>query len=283
MSTVLQDVGRRVRTRRQAQTLTIKDLAERSGVSSRYLVELENGRGNISISRLEDIASALDAPLHGLFVASDVADVVTGLAMLGPAALEEVRQLVSRVRAAPAGPRVVAMMGVRGAGKSSVGRRVALGLGLNFVELDARIEALAGLSLAEIFAIHGPDYYREVEHQALVDLLSTGQGVVVATGGSLVTHPDTWALLRRRALTVWLRADARDHWERVIAQGDLRPMGSNPGAYAQLEALLRARSPLYEEAAVVVDTSARPLDAVVHDVVERVRAGGAQASLHGDP
>jgi len=98
-----------------------------------------------------------------------------------------------------------------------------------------------------------------------------------------VTHPDTWALLRRRTLTVWLKADARDHWERVIAQGDLRPMERNPGAYAQLEALLTARSPLYREAEMVVDTSARPLDAVVQDVVDRVRAGAERASLHGDP
>jgi XRE family aerobic/anaerobic benzoate catabolism transcriptional regulator len=261
--------------------MTLKALAAASGVSTRYLVELENGRGNISISRLESIALALELPICGFFLAPDVGQVVAKLSELAPGDLETVRQVVERVRNSGSRPQLVALLGVRGAGKSTVGRQVAEALAMEFIELDAHIEVLAGLSLAEIFAIHGPDYYREVEHQALRELLKEERGAVVATGGSLVTHPESWSLLRERSLTVWLKAEARDHWDRVIAQGDLRPMERNPGAYAQLEALLMARSPLYEEAAVVVETSEKPLEVVIGEVIDCVRGEANGLVLHG--
>jgi XRE family aerobic/anaerobic benzoate catabolism transcriptional regulator len=150
---------------------------------------------------------------------------------------------------------VVALLGLRGAGKSTVGKRLARRLRLPFVELDRKIEEAAGLSLAEIFALHGEDYYRRLEKDTLTRLLDERRPMILACGGGLVTAGDTWALLRRRALTVWLRAQPEDHWNRVVQQGDRRPMSDHPQAMSELRRLLRARDPLYAEAAHVVDTS----------------------------
>jgi XRE family aerobic/anaerobic benzoate catabolism transcriptional regulator len=148
---------------------------------------------------------------------------------------------------------------------------VAEALSVDFVELDARIEALAGLSLAEIFAIHGEPYYRRIEFEALTALVADGREAVVATGGSVVAHDESWQVLRDQSQTLWLRADAQDHWDRVIAQGDHRPMDRNPHAFAQLEALLKSREPLYAQAERVVDTSRKSLDIVVAEVISALQ------------
>jgi XRE family aerobic/anaerobic benzoate catabolism transcriptional regulator len=166
---------------------------------------------------------------------------------------------------------VVALLGLRGAGKSTVGRRLARRLRVPFVELDRKVEEAAGLALAEIFALHGEDYYRRLEKETLTRLLDGGRPLVLACGGGLVTARDTYALLRRRALTVWLRAQPEDHWNRVVQQGDRRPM-SHPQAMGELRRLLRARDPLYAEAAHTVDTSKLTPEATVlavEDLVSR--------------
>ena len=148
---------------------------------------------------------------------------------------------------------MIALLGLRGAGKSTIGRRLARRLRVPFVELDRRVEEAAGLSLDEIFALHGQDYYRRLERDALELLIADDRPAVVATGGGIVTSGETYAFLRRRALTVWLRAEAEDHWNRVVQQGDRRPMADNPEAMAELRRLLAERQPSYSEAAHVVD------------------------------
>lgn len=244
MSELLTTLGQRVRRQRQARGLTIKELALAAGLSARFVGQLEKGEGNISVSRLDDVARALGVPI-GTFFADP-----------------------PQPEAAHAH---VALLGVRGAGKSAVGQRLARRLGRRFVELDARIEDAAGLSLAEIFSIHGEPYYREVEHEVLTRFLADEQAPsVLATGGSIVTHPESWGLLKRHALTVWLKARAKDHWVRVLAQGDDRPMRRNPQAFQQLEALLAARAPLYQQADLVVDTSGRTLEAATEAVTALV-------------
>jgi XRE family aerobic/anaerobic benzoate catabolism transcriptional regulator len=235
---LLEALGRRARGRRLEKGWTLRDVAERSGVSPRYLVQLEAGRGNISVRRLADVARALDTTPAALLREDDAA------------------------RA-----RVVALLGLRGAGKTTVGRRVARRLRVPFVELDRRIEQAADLSLSELFSLHGEEYYRRLERDTLRRVLGENRPIVLATGGGIVTSPDTYALLRRSATTVWLRARPEDHWNRVVRQGDRRPMADHPQAMADLRALLASREPLYAQAAVTVDTAGVPAERVVSAIV----------------
>jgi XRE family aerobic/anaerobic benzoate catabolism transcriptional regulator len=232
---LLAELGRRVRDLRAGAGLTLKELSTRSGLSPRFLIQVESGKGNISVRRLLALARALHTT---------------------PAALVAI----------PSGSTVVALLGLRGAGKTSVGRRLARRLKVPFVELDRRVEEASGLSLGEMFALHGEDYYRRLEHEALERLLDDDRPVVLATGGGLVTSRETWALLRRRAFTVWLRARAEDHWNRLLQQGDRRPMADQPQAMAELRRLLKAREPLYAEAAHTVDTSKLGVEAAAERI-----------------
>jgi len=226
-SDLLRRVGRAVRRERQARGLARRTLAEMSGVSARFLAQVEAGTGNISLRRLDDVAQALQVSLLRL------------LAAPGPAA----------------GPRI-ALLGLRGAGKSTVGRLLARRLRVPFVELDALIEEAAGLPMGQIFELHGERYFRRLERETLVRLVAGDRGWVLATGGGLVTDPETFALLRDTSTTIWLTATPEDHYGRVLAQGDRRPMAGNPDAMAELRALLAARRPLYALADLTVDTSA---------------------------
>jgi XRE family transcriptional regulator, aerobic/anaerobic benzoate catabolism transcriptional regulator len=244
---VLRELGLRARALRLGHGWTLREAAERSGLSPRFLVALESGRGNISVRRLLDVARALDTT---------------------PAALlADPPQGVSRP--------VVALLGLRGAGKTTVGRRLARRWRVPFVELDRRIEEAAQLTLAEIFSLHGEEYYRKLEVQALESVLAAGTRLVLATGGGLVAAPDTFNRLRRSAVTVWLRAAPEDHWNRVVRQGDRRPMADHPQAMADLRALLAAREPLYQSADHTVDTSNLTVDRVVAAVENAVQRRAA--------
>lgn len=247
---LLSALGEAVRARRTALGITLRELATRAGVSVRFLAQLEAGEGNVSIVRLQEIARALGASLGELVAESEKPS--------GPA----------RARKKSDVPRVVALLGLRGAGKSSLGARAAAALGVPFVELDALVAREAGMSLATIFEMHGEAYYRRVEHEALRKFLERSRGAVLATGGSLVTAPATYELLRRGATTVWLKARPRDHWDRVVAQGDVRPMQDRPAAMTELKELLDKRGPLYEQADYVINTSAMPIDQAVSRLVE---------------
>lgn len=233
----------------------MRALAKAAAVSERFLVQLEAGEGNISVARLEDIAEALGT---------------TGAELLAGAV---------RAEASPRGPSIIALVGLRGAGKSSIGAAVAKRLGIPFVELDELIVREAQMTLSTIFEIHGERYYRDIEREVLRRLLAGGEPMVIATGGSIVTDAETWGLLRSRARTIWLKATPDDHWSRVVAQGDVRPMRDRPRAMNELQALLGRRSPLYEMADDVVDTAGRAPAAVVDSVVTSIGWGGGGRSL----
>jgi XRE family transcriptional regulator, aerobic/anaerobic benzoate catabolism transcriptional regulator len=240
---LLAGLGAAVRARRGELALTIRALASRAGVSERFLVQLEAGAGNISVARLEDVAEALGT---------------TGAELLARA---------SRPR--PALSPVIALVGLRGAGKSSVGAVLAKRLAAPLVELDELIAREAQMTLPSIFEIHGERYYRTIEREVLRRLLDEEKSMVVATGGSLVTDPETWGLLRSRARTVWLKAAPQDHWDRVVAQGDVRPMRGRPRAMNELKQLLASRSPLYQQAELTVETSGKKLSEIASLVVAR--------------
>lgn len=238
---LLHALGLRVRAARTDQGLTLSGLAERSGVSSRYLSSLESGQGNISVARLADVASALGVSLRSLIPDTSA----------------------PRPGEAPH----LALLGLRGAGKSTIGAAVAERLGIPFVELDELVEEAAGLSLAEIFGLHGEAYYRRLEAEALGRFLERFDRAVLATGGGIVNSASTYARLLEGCTTVWLSAEAEDHWQRVLAQGDQRPMEDNPAAMEELRSLLASRRGLYARAHHRVDTSALGLAGSVDEVL----------------
>jgi XRE family transcriptional regulator, aerobic/anaerobic benzoate catabolism transcriptional regulator len=243
----LSPLGEAVRNARQARGFTLRALAEASGLSVRFLSDLEGGKGNISIGRLAQVAGALVVPL---------AELVEPLDQRGAS-------LAARERAPS-----IALVGLRGAGKSTVGSELAKELGVRFVELDAEIEAAAALPLGQIFEIHGEAYYRRLEREVLARVLSTGKRAVIATGGGIVTDPESWRRLKRRTKTFWLRAAPEAHYQRVMAQGDLRPMKNRPSAMTELRALLAARAPLYAEAEVTIDTTKLDVEGTVAAVLD---------------
>ncbi len=280
---LLATLGQRVRRAREARGESRAAVAVRAGLSPRYLAQLEGGTGNISVLRLRDLAQALevdgatllagvanaDSGAAGLrggrFEGADEATPAAGVPRLrdevaaylesrSAAELREVRDWLATRFARTSGP-LVALLGLRGAGKSSVGRTLARRLRVEFFELDSLIEETAGMELAQLFELQGPTRYRQLEREALRRFLATTQAGVLATGGGIVTEPETFALLRQRCLTVWLRARPEEHWERVVQQGDRRPMRGNPDAMHELRALLASREPLYAQAHVTQDTS----------------------------
>ncbi len=265
---LLRGVGQRVRGLRQRQGMTQAELARRSGVSVRFLGQIEGGEGNVSLEKLEQVARALGVSPGALLMDAQEEAALGLLAevkeLLRHHDEGEVRQALGLARSlllAPAGQRV-ALLGIRGAGKTTVGSRLARRMRVPFLELDALVEKEAGLSLGAIFELHGEGYYRRLERAALVSLFER-PSFVVATGGSLVTVPEHYTLLKRLGTTVWLKATPEDHWARVVAQGDARPMRNKPRAMEELRALFAARQPLYEQAAHVVDTHGLDVDEVV--------------------
>lgn len=229
-----------VRSLRKARGWSRRDLADRADISERFLADVEQALANPSLLRVQALARAFEVGLMDLLTSS-----------------------------APVERMHVALLGLRGAGKSTVGPLLAERMHVPFVELDDRIEAASGLSLDEIFQVHGESYYRATERSELNGLLA-GEPCVVAVGGGLVTDTDSYDTLRQQARTVWLRAAPEDHWRRVIAQGDTRPMADNDQAFVDLRRILATREPLYERADVVVDTSGATLEEVVAQVAERL-------------
>lgn len=261
----LAQLGERVRVLRARRGMSRKVLAKQSKVSERYLAQLELGKGNCSIVLLRRIAKAMGVPVAELIDDRPEREVEHVLLeqlidRLSPVERKEARDLLlSRFGGPSREDRRgrVAMIGLRGGGKSTLGKLLATELGIPFVELDREIEKLSGMALSEIFEMFGQPTYRRFEREALEKVLADNPRFVLATGGSLVTEPATYELLLTSCFTVWVRTGPDQHMNRVIEQGDLRPMAENAKAMDDLVSILRSREPLYAKADRVLDTAGR--------------------------
>ncbi len=246
MEAILKHLGAQIRALREQQGLSVEQLAKRSRLSIRLVTELQAGRANISLLRLLRAAEVLGKPAGVLLTAA-----------------EEASQKWDEK------PTTIALLGIRGAGKSTIGARLAARLNLSFLELDRLVEAEAGLSLEEVFALHGEAYYRRLEVEVLRRLLRGSAGAVVATGGGIVMNPQARELLEEHTITVWLKASAREHWNRVVRQGHPRPMTSHPAAKAELRRLLAEREPFYRRARYHIDTARLGVDGSVETIARK--------------
>ena len=277
----LAELGARVRAWRARRGMTRKQLAADSGLSERFLADVEGGKGNVSINSLEAAATALnitilellqDAPkpalarVHGLLAHLDDAQLDQAYSMLAGSfglGAEQGRE------------RRIALIGLRGAGKSTLGAQLAAQRGVPFIELDREIEREAGTSMNEILLLHGQAGYRRYERRALFRIAEDhANGVVMTTGGSIVSERETFDLLQSRFYCVWLKANPEEHMSRVVAQGDMRPFDTTRGASNEamddLRRILASREALYARADAVVDPAARTVKQSLKDLERAV-------------
>src|SRR5882724_332668 len=260
-------LGDKLREARAKKGLSRKVLAADSGVSERYLAQLEAGLGNVSILLLRQIARALDLSLIDLLAENSEEDAELSLTTqflrrLPRQKLAAVHSQLVRDYGNARNERMkrIALIGLRGAGKSTLGAKLAKTLAAPFVELDREIEREAGTSLSEIFLLYGQPGYRRYERRCLKNVLEKNERAVIATGGSIVSEPGTYELLLSSCFTVWLKAAPEEHMARVVAQGDTRPMAGNDQAMEDLRRILETRAMLYRQADVVVDTAGKSVE-----------------------
>ena len=261
-------IGREVRRQRAKRGMTRRQLARASLTSERYLAQIESGAGNPSVSVLRAIAHALDLPAAAL-----LPDTVGRGAALGgiidliaqvpqgewPALATMIEARVAVPGGADRGQRI-ALVGLRGAGKSTLGRMLAQHLGWPFIELDRRVEEDYGASIPDLIEMAGTATFRRHERGALDRIVTANDAAIVTTAGGIVSNPETYALLLRRTHTIWIKARPEDHMSRVMAQGDFRPMAQNREAMADLVAILEARRADYTRAEAEVDTSSEAVE-----------------------
>lgn len=272
-------LGERLREARARRGKSRKVLAADSGVSERYLAQLEAGLGNVSILLLRQIAAALELPLTELLAEDSGADAELNLTTqflkkLPRQKLAAVHSQLLRDYGNARDERMkrIALIGLRGAGKSTLGAKLAKALGVAFVELDREVEREAGTSLSEIFLLYGQSGYRRYERRSLEKVLERNERAVIATGGSIVSEPGTYDLLLSTCFTVWLKAAPEEHMARVLAQGDTRPMAGNDQAMEDLRRILEGRAMLYRQADVTVDTAGKPVEKSMAELRKAISA-----------
>src|SRR6202158_1288183 len=278
----LDELGQRVRTMRALRGMSRKVLAKTSGISERYIAQLESGKGNVSIVLLRRVSNAMAAHLEDLIPATEPApDWPVLRDLLRKATPNQIAQakdvLSGQGHGASAQRRMsfagIALIGLRGAGKSTLGKMLAKKIGWSFVELNKEIEAQNGLSVAEIIALYGQEGFRRMEQAALGQLLARKELMVLATGGGIVSEPLTFDLVLSSFYTIWLKAEPEEHMERVRRQGDLRPMADDRSAMQELRTILRSGEPLYARASAVVDTAGLTVDRAAARLIDTVAPG----------
>jgi XRE family aerobic/anaerobic benzoate catabolism transcriptional regulator len=268
----LKMLGDRVRNARARRGMTRKTLSRDSGVSERYLAQLEAGQGNISIGLLRQVTHAMNMALSDLVYEGperpvELTLLLEHLSRLGPAELSQAHaMLVDKFGPGSDREDRIALIGLRGAGKSTLGRMLAESRNVPFIQLAKEIENDAGMSVSEIFSLSGQAAYRRHERRVLERLVESYQSAVIEVGGSLVAEAGTFDLLLSSCYTVWLQASPEEHMSRVIGQGDTRPMAGNTEAMDDLRRILSNREALYAKANAVLDTSRRTVDACFADL-----------------
>lgn len=268
-------VGERVRRFRTERSMPRRELARLSGLSERYLAQLESGRGNVSIGLLQKVALALAIPVED-FVREGELRVPAHLARLFSEAPENVQasvyELLSSNGIEEKRARRICLLGLRGAGKSTLGKLAAKRLGLPFRELNEEIEKQAGLDIGELIALYGQEGYRQLEQRGVERIIEENDTIVLAAAGGIVADPQTFGLVLENFHTIWLRATADEHMARVKGQGDTRPMAGNPMAMEQLRSILTGREVGYARADRKVDTSGRNLEQSLDDLLDAIRS-----------
>jgi XRE family aerobic/anaerobic benzoate catabolism transcriptional regulator len=280
-------LAERVKQARARRGMTRKQLARDSGVSERYLAQIESGRGNISVLVLRRLAKALNVSADALLFEGpepsvELVHMIEFLRRLTFDELKLARQMLLHqfggVNPA-ARHRRIALIGLRGAGKSTLGTALAERLDMPFLELDRLIEQDSGLTLNLIFDFRGQAGFRELERHCLDDVIGRYPSFVLATGGSLVSEPSTFERLLSSCFTVWVRTSPEEHMQRVIAQGDMRPMANNRDAMSDLKQILTEREVLYSKADVQLDTTGRTLDESLDMLIRALRETPVRESL----
>jgi XRE family aerobic/anaerobic benzoate catabolism transcriptional regulator len=257
-------------------------LSERSGVSQRTIVLLETGKGNISVALLFRVADALNLDLGGLVADGEFElsnRLITRFNEADKSVQEQVLSLLLPEKLGAKKRQRVCLIGLRGAGKSTLGRLLSDSLALPFVELNREIESLCGMSVAELMSLYGQEGYRRLEFQAIEKLVDSEGPLVFAAAGGIVSESDTYQLLLENFYTVWLKAAPEVHMARVIRQGDTRlAAGTNPEAMAQLRSILTSREELYAAADFMIDTTDSSIDEVLQELLLVVRQVQSQSA-----
>ncbi len=275
VSKLLIQVGERVRKARERRGIPRRVLSEMSGVSPRYLAQLESGEGNISIGLLKRVAIALDHRIDWLVGdedpwTSDTLRIAELFRIADRQTKHSVMRTLSPEPAEEQKARRLCLIGLRGAGKSTLGHMTGEKLGIPFVELNRDIEEHAGMPVSDIMAFYGQEGYRKLEADALDRIIATHDQMILAVAGGIVAEPTTYQKLLARFHTIWIKASPQEHMDRVRAQGDERPMAGNPEAMEQLRSILASREPLYSRAEAQLDTSGATLETSLKQLIRLI-------------
>jgi XRE family transcriptional regulator, aerobic/anaerobic benzoate catabolism transcriptional regulator len=271
----LQFLGKRVRQLRNLRGMTRKNVAREADVSERHLAQIESGEGNVSIVLLRRIATALSVSLTELFArqGEESAEKQMIQRLLERLPNHKVKDVVSRLvrdfsPAEESRRKRIALIGLRGAGKSTLGSKLALELRVRFIELDGEIEKETGMPLGEIFSLYGQSGYRAIERRTLTRVISENERAVISVGGGVVSEKETFDDLLSHCYTIWIKARPEEHMSRVMEQGDFRAMAGNDQSMEDLRRILEAREPLYQQADMELDTSG----SIVEESFSRLKA-----------
>ncbi|MFK5977417.1 MAG: helix-turn-helix transcriptional regulator [Rhizobiaceae bacterium] len=273
---LLRTVGDRVKSLRARKGISRRALSEDSGVSQRYLAQLESGSGNISIGLLLKVANALDFKIEWLVSEEDPwnSDLSMAKYLLNNATIEQRAQVIKMLEPQATSnlkSNRIAFIGLRGAGKSTLGRLASDDLGIPFLELNDEVEKVSGIPVHEVFALYGQEGYRQLERQSLEQTIAMHDSLILAVAGGIVSNPETFNYLLQHFHTIWLKADPEDHMSRVRGQGDERPMAGKPDAMDDLQQILFSRESLYARADIEIDTARKTLTESLKHVVAAIK------------